>query len=310
MRQIVSVETRVLSTLFSGFLPETSTMQPEPCQSPTNSYRDLKKQQPLIFAKHYLSEFPSLPVKPEFDKYFKDSSERWDNLKLRPENGDLSSDELCVLNPEEELENQKKEKPKPVGRKRLSQYQVKVEELPIGGRRISNGKSEFTSVQIQYDIKNGGKTYHTFTILPKNRLGLKNERKLSSPDIIDLTEIPSKRNSKYNRPQSLTFPFQSNQDLQNPSEVLQEIRSEAEIFDRRNPFIDQNRPTTVESKNPSPQKSSNKKREITRTFCNGARAIVSYFSLDEDRTRNPKTRRPNPSPFTELNSRAPIGTVP
>jgi len=229
---------------------------------------------------------------------------------LRPENGDMSSDELCVLNLEEEAENRKKEKPKPVGRKRLSQYQVKVEELPIGGRRISNGKSEFTSVQIQYDIKNGAKTYHTFTILPKNRIGSKNERKSISGEIIDLTEISPERNSRYSKLQPFSYPFQLNQDLQNPSEVLQEIRSEAEVFDKKNLFIDQNKPTTVESKNSPPQRSSNKKREITRTFCNGARAIVSYFSLDEDRARNPKTRRPNPNPFTELNSRAPIGTVP
>ncbi|KAE9551793.1 hypothetical protein FO519_004997 [Halicephalobus sp. NKZ332] len=280
-------------------------MQLEPsCQSPNNSYRDLKKQQPLIFAKHYLSEFPSLPIKPEFDKYFTDSLEHWDNLKLRLDNGDMNSDELCVLNPEEGLENRKKEKPKPVGRKRLSQYQVKVEELPIGGRRLSNGKREFASVQIQYDIKGGAKTYHTFTILPKNRIGARKEGKMNSEDIIDLTQIPLKRSTRYSKIQQFNFPFHLNPEVQNPShsvqhpsEVLQEIRSEAEVFD-------QNRPTTVESRS-SPQKSSNKKREITRTFCNGARAIVSYFSIDEDRTRGPKTRRPNPSPFSELNSRTP-----
>uniref|UniRef100_A0AC35FXT1 Uncharacterized protein n=1 Tax=Panagrolaimus sp. PS1159 TaxID=55785 RepID=A0AC35FXT1_9BILA len=121
-------------------------------------------------------------------------------------------------------------------------------------------------------------------------------------------------------PYAFDFPTSPNTDnnnqewkIQSCEDLLNEIKSEAAMFEKEitskplptsNTIISRNSSNNLDQNKPQ-QIRGTKRRESGRTFCNGAKAIVSYFSLDGTDANSvvaKQQRRTANSPFSELNA--------
>lgn len=284
------------------------TMQIE-CNSATTIYQSSLREHPFIFAQEYLSDFNSLPIKPEFDKYFKDNPEQWNTLMLYSENEALSLDELYLLNPvnkNAKSQISSKETPEPIGRKRLSHYQITVENLPL---KKKHAKSAVFTNNINSDnIRSEPKAYKNFTIIPTNQIPLKNNLTASKdPPLLYQSTVfnayPFYSESFNN---NCTISPRSNS-AHPPLTTQNDNKSNTRPFylSRSPSNIDQNNQTTIKYRKTNPVK----KREIQRTFCHGAKAIISYFSIGDEGTESVMIKRRKTGSFSEFNY-ASVGNVP
>ena len=165
-------------------------------------FNTLKNEHILIFAKHYLADHETATAsKTEFNKYFPNQMSaqfpRGASLRLRLvklTNSPPGSSELTLLGFDKStesgidfvknmLEAEARHILKNAGSPKRKQFDVKVEELPISQfRNVPMAQSipsqhDFKQDQIPRSSSNSNnnnitapKTYHSFTILPKNRL--------------------------------------------------------------------------------------------------------------------------------------------
>uniref|UniRef100_A0A914YYA0 Uncharacterized protein n=2 Tax=Panagrolaimus superbus TaxID=310955 RepID=A0A914YYA0_9BILA len=240
--QAKAARSAAIAAIWKNGLPKNVSMIS--CYLQTKFYT-LKNQHILIFARHYFNRTEDCPMKSnklEYDQYYPNVMARYfpkaASLRLRLvkiKNATQESNEMTELGFDKEIEAGITELknileaetrhffndeilPIPIiPQKKLSQFEAKVEEIPIPQYRNNNSNnnnllinqksstpiSEFTSHQRQFDIKkealpprkqipNGIKTYHSFTILPKNRLSNINirQRRYKSQDEVNPEVIP------------------------------------------------------------------------------------------------------------------------